>query len=645
MKRLTLNTLSLWYFKGVKEIHIDFRGGNSEVYGDNATGKSTLYDAFLWLLFGKDSRFQGDFGIKTKVDGKEVSKVDHTVEAEITHGEEVFTLKKTFKEVWTKKRGQARKTFTGHETKHFINGVAKPANQYKKFIKDICQEDLFRLLTSPLHFNENLHHTKRREMLLDVCGTVSDAEIIEDICQLPDFDGLKEIWEKTPDLEDHRDKIRQERTQINERIEQIPIRIDQITQDMPTQGPVDVQARIKEITAANNKLTTWREEIAELKQGGTAGALKKEQADLDAEVMGAKRKWQNTQHEFMDACSEAKRLIKIEKGKADDSYATAFRLGRNYQELVGSLTRENENLKAQWWKVDEHQLKFEENGLCPTCSQDVPVGNEFRENHIAQYNSQKAEIQKSGQANTKEIASLTAQIEEQDKILDIAQEAIDLAKKGIKEQDDKIEALMKQEYIVDPELKKKQDEIMVKIMAGDDDDAQPRIEAIQADIVTTTEKVQIWQKEIQVHELQIEYKDKITVLTKEEETLAARFEQTERELDMIEGFIREKVSRLDGLINSKFDLVRFKLFEEHITGGITATCVCTIDGVDYKDLNSAGRIQAGIDIIKTLSKHHEFSPVIFVDNRESVVRIPEIEAQVISLYVDPAEENLVVKTV
>ena len=122
------------------------------------------------------------------------------------------------------------------------------------------------------------------------------------------------------------------------------------------------------------------------------------------------------------------------------------------------------------------------------------------------------------------------------------------------------------------------------------------------------------------------------------------FEASEQTLYLIEQFQRARTGALEESINSQFSLVRWKMFDNQINGGLTETCVCTVNGVPYSDLNNAARVQAGLDIIATMAEHFAFHPVVWVDNRESIVRLPEMQQQVISLVVSEADKELRVET-
>jgi hypothetical protein len=134
---------------------------------------------------------------------------------------------------------------------------------------------------------------------------------------------------------------------------------------------------------------------------------------------------------------------------------------------------------------------------------------------------------------------------------------------------------------------------------------------------------------------------RIEELKKEEKKLAVEFEKLESELYLMDQFIKTKVSMLTDRINSKFEMVRFKLFNQLINGGIEELCEITVNGVGYNSgLNSSARIQAGCDIIRTLQQHFGMKAPVFCDNRESVTDLPKMDCQLISLVVSPEDKTL-----
>ena len=51
---IRIKTITLHNFKGIRDAAFDFGGKNARIEGENGRGKSTVFDAFVWLLFGKD---------------------------------------------------------------------------------------------------------------------------------------------------------------------------------------------------------------------------------------------------------------------------------------------------------------------------------------------------------------------------------------------------------------------------------------------------------------------------------------------------------------------------------------------------------------------------------------------------------------
>ena len=146
---MRLIDLKLFNFKGIRSFELKSDGKDVSIMGDNGSGKTTLADAFMWLLFGKDSQNKTDFEIKTLgPDGEPEHGLEHTVEArlQLPNGKQL-TLKKVFSEKWTKKRGSATAEFTGHTTDHYIDGVPVKKKEFDEQIAEIADEEIFRLLT------------------------------------------------------------------------------------------------------------------------------------------------------------------------------------------------------------------------------------------------------------------------------------------------------------------------------------------------------------------------------------------------------------------------------------------------------------------------------------------------------------------
>ena len=134
-------SLKLKNFKGIKDLKIDFNCQNTNIYGANATGKTTIFDAFKWLFFDKDSNDRKDFNIKTlDSNNKPIHFLEHEVEAILVIDGVDMTFKKVFQEKWVKKRGQSEQEFSGHETNYWIDEVPVKKKDYEEKINNLRRE-------------------------------------------------------------------------------------------------------------------------------------------------------------------------------------------------------------------------------------------------------------------------------------------------------------------------------------------------------------------------------------------------------------------------------------------------------------------------------------------------------------------------
>ena len=278
---MKLLKLQLANFKGQKEFVFEPQGKNADILGDNATFKSTTYDAFLWLLFNKNSENKKDFEIKTlDANNNPLRGLEHSVEAVLQLGTEVLTLKKVFQEVWTKKRGEAKATFTGHTTNHFIDGVPVSKGDFSARIDQIAKEDLFKLLTNPSYFNEQLHWQERRATLIEVCGDVSDGDVIASnskLAKLPAILGKRA-------LEDHRKVILSRRSEINKELDKLPVRISEVHRGLPDIKGYNAATLDATITKLRKQVQGKRQELSVVTAGGEAATLTKQVRELEGEA-------------------------------------------------------------------------------------------------------------------------------------------------------------------------------------------------------------------------------------------------------------------------------------------------------------------------------------------------------------------------
>ena len=109
MADIRIVRMMLTNFKGIRSIEVNFNPEVTNISGDNATGKTSMMDAFLWCLFGKDSQNRADFNIKTlDAEGKAFPKLEHEVVVVLSVDGIETVFRRCYKENWVKKRGDGR---------------------------------------------------------------------------------------------------------------------------------------------------------------------------------------------------------------------------------------------------------------------------------------------------------------------------------------------------------------------------------------------------------------------------------------------------------------------------------------------------------------------------------------------------------
>lgn len=630
---IKINKLLLQNFKGIKSLEISADGANLKIYGDNATGKTTVFDAFTWLLFGKDSLGRTDFGIKTQDEnGNVIHNLEHTVECELSIDEAILTLKKVYAEKWTKKRGSAEAEFSGHETKYFINEVPSTKKEYEQKIAMYIDENLFKTITNPLYFNEHLKWQDRRAILLSLCeGNMSDSDIL---ARSPEFlPLLDELKGRT--VQEYSKIIKGKQGAINDELKAIPQRIQEASLAIPeTIAGFDESEK----AIVEKKIADLNDEINSIKNGSGVTSV-----EIELQALKAK-KAQVTMSRCDTSALESDLSIannNLEKTNYDINMCRSQIIFLN--EGIKTYTQKADELRKRWHEVNEKQ--YTDSGLCPTCGQALPEAQ--IEEAKAKFNTGRASeldyITEKGKQAKVEIEK------RENKRLEIA-EKIDNLQKSANEYTAEIERLknaiekakaefedVKEKEIADLESRIAEAE---KNMQNGAENVQASIYAIQEQIVAEKAKLAEIDKAIAGRDLILKQKSRIIELEADEKRLAVEYGNLDKIAFLIDKFTKFKVDMLSEEINSHFKYAKFKLFDEQINGGIAECCEVTYKGVPYSDLNNAARIATGIDVINTLCKlNDKFAPVI-VDNSESITDIPPTNSQMICLIVSADDDAL-----
>lgn len=647
---MKLITLTLENFKGIQSFSLDAEGQNAEVYGSNGCGKSTLFDAFTWLLFGKNSHDEKDFGIKTLDEkGEVIPRIDHKVTAVIEHDGRQIELTRTYKEKWRKQRGAAEAVMVGNTTEYAYGpvGAATPisAGEYAKAINGLIDEKIFKLITDPLYFNERLSWQERRQLLMQLCGDVTDEEIVKDNADLEEVLNLA----AGRDLETTKKGVRAAIRATNKEKDEIGPRIDECRK-----GLVDIN--LASLDDARIDIKTIPEKIEALRQEKMAKSAmdqkvkaQEELATIKAKIVAMKSAretaYQERMRDLMNKEMEAQKSASDQKEICDGLWAqhAAFR---------DEITRINEGLEALRNRFREVfskvYTKTPIETVCPTCGQNLPPERTEKakaamEEDEADFKRQKAEllkkIREEGKAKKADLESKQKELTDLEMKAKAADENLALRRDFRDEYATRAKLLK----VADPseeEVRLIQRAMDIKAHM-DQPKEDPSLAQYDQKIAKLTAKLDAAKAIIAAADRNNLLNARISDLLKEEKDLSMHLIDLERQLYLCEQFVREKTDRLSAKLQEKIPNVQFIMFRPNVTNeGIEECCETSYHGVPYKDLNTGARINVGLEIIKALAEEYHVTAPIFIDNAESVVKLVDMPSQLIRLIVSENDKQL-----
>lgn len=632
---IRIYNLKLKNFKGIKELEIIFNGKNTNIYGKNATGKTTIFDAFKWLFFDKDSSDRKDFNIKTlDENNKPIHYLEHEVEATLIVDGQDINFRKMLQEKWVKKRGQEQQEFSGHETSYWIDEVPIKKKDYEEKINTIIPESLFKQITDPAFFNNQMSWKERRELLINISGNIiTDESILDSDNQ---FITLKSNL-KGRNIDDYSKVLTAQIKELNNQKETIPIRIDELTKTLITDHNINYEELENEKKIHNEELQKIELEMTDIQ------AKAKENMKNADQLAVAKNELNNLKFrlevEHNNKFSQKTMNLQNKKSLLENNLRNTKHKVEDIELQIEQDTKRKNDLYKKWDEVVNSELKFNPDSfICPTCKREYETDKidemkkQFENNFNIHKESEKQTINKEGQA-------LKARIEENTTIKEKLQFEIKELDTKLQEVNKELEEIEKQQSAVEdfdvttlPQYQEKIAEvenlqkIVDKIVTSDTTEIQNKKSSI-------IEQINSIQKKLNEKDVQEKTKSRIAELEKEEEEISQKIQELESQQYQIEQFIKTKVELLEDAINSNFEIVKFRLFKMQINGGLEECCDTLVNGVPYSDVNNAHKIIAGLDIIKTLSRFHNRIAPIFIDNRESINNLCTIDAQIISLIV------------
>lgn len=642
--KMFLKTLELENFKGCKHMLIDFSDITS-ICGKNATGKSTLYDAFTWVLFNKNSLSKKEFSIRTVDDaGEPIHNIEITVRLVLEVDGVDYELVKTQKENWVRRRGSTDSELQGNNNKYYINSVVKSESEYKKFISSLISETDFKLLTDYKYFiglpampKLNTKEPSKREMLLRLCGDYTPEDLLN---------SDPEHWKLIHDdvllggIDGAMAKAKKQLSRLKKEQEEVPIRIDEASKQL-TDVP-DIMSLEEQKATLLAKIKAQEEMISVVKSEDESQKIKQEIAkaeqECDAIYDSIQRDFREKKQAAYDRMVNLRAAMNSARFDAENYLSYYKRYAKEYNDDIKALS----DLKA---KFDEIQLiPFNASSeTCPICGRKFPQErvDELHRNFEETKRNDALKVQEKARKVKAHCEEAQKKAEEYNRLFLDTQDKYKQAEADFKD--------VEKEYNSLPERADVSDNQTIKTM-------QEHMDYLRSQLAKMAEKTdEIRKMEIDLIELKSmladtersiteanaviasndAVKQRIESLQKEQRDLGQRTADAEHVVILCEEFSRKQSEMLTQKINSNFELARFTMFEKQLNGGIKETCEIMHNGVKYDSLNTGHQITVALDIIKTFQKLYGIHAPIWIDNAEclSSDNQPNMDCQLILLKV------------
>lgn len=649
MTTVRVMKLVLINFKGQKHLEVNFNPDVTYITGDNATGKTTIMDAFLWVLFGKDSQNRADFNIKTlNAEGKAIHKLEHEVTAVIDVDGIQTTFRRCYKENWVKKRGAVEPVLDGHSVDYFVDDVPLSKREYDSRVYAICPEQLFRQITNPAYF-PSLKMQDQRAMLFDIAGNITNDDVLKYLVTDKNKDmyaPLIEALNSRKSLDDFKKQTVSQKNLIKKEVSDIPGRIEENNRNMPEAQ--DWDAIRAQIADKKSQIQDYDAQIADLSKASESvsahkNSLRTKINDNLNRIDTLKREVRKSANEEYETWYLLLQDKKSELSRSEGSISSLSGTLEYQKNEVNILKDRKNSLLEIYHGFQKEEFQVNENELlCPTCGrqfegedytvrlEDMRTVFNAKKAHKISENVEEGKRLASRIANAEKLVSETEQkLSETVRLKDGLQREIEQMENHKPEQVEDTERLLSEnaEYQA----------LQKQITEWTDDLNKPYSVADTSDLRSKKNDLQL---EVDTLNRELAKEDQIIRTTKRNEELEQQLRSMQQDIAACEQiemsileFMKAKVSMVEQRINSAFSYVKFKMFDTQVDGTEYDTCECMVDGTPYCDLNTAKKMNAGIDIINALCRAKGVTAPIFIDNRESVSELISCPSQLINLMV------------
>lgn len=670
---IRISRLSMTNYKCFREKELNLDEDIITIRGRNGAGKTTIADAILFCLFGKNSEGQSDLELfKTRENGQVVHNLDCSVEIRLAlfrkeDGAEnqTVTLRRSIKEVWIKKRGSEESVFKNNTVEYFVNGESYTKTDYEKYIASLVDERVFRAITNPNYF-PSLKWQDQRKFLTAMVGDIVPEEVAntEELAKL-----VMSLDDTNVDVEAYLKHLKYQIKQIKDKLDKIPVRLEEQNKALPER--LDWEKLQVECDAVSQQLKDLEEKITSIKIGDGADLKRKQVHKMIDDLSRTKK-------DIEDKLSQ--KVLEAKKTKNDivSNLSLKFNEHVNNQRLmeqtieadkkmierckqsIKECDQELERLRLAWpTRKFVFDSKME---ICPTCGQPLPPDmlnerkSRLRDNFNKELEAEKQSLRDKAAKVKQTKADSEAELKSCEDKLASDTESLTQIKEVInnifadKAKEEKAPIPVLDELLAADleyqEAVKKITEYEEKLNSiTDSDDNREQLAALEQQKSTYTERLSLITQQLA---MKMPYERGISLIEgikAEQVELVKQLSELEKKEDIARQYQFRQNQLLEERINKHFSLVQWKLFRTVNNGGDSFEepfCECYVNGIPYHaGLNQACRLNAGLDICEALCRFYKVSAPIVIDNAESNLNIYQTTGQQIRLQVFDSELNLV----
>lgn len=623
--KIELKTITLQNFKRARNVTINFTH-NVVISGGNETGKSTIYDAYLWCLFGVTNR--PDTTVQTLDSSNNIiHKLETSVSLVINYNEERdIKIERRLSERY-KAENTVEEKFLGTTQTRLIDDVPYSVSAFRDKLNSLCNFDDWFLLSNIKIF-WSCKVDERRRILMSLAGEINESELMQNYPAV--HRGVivekKELSEMLKQQNDTRKKA-------NDELQTIPAKVQ-------AQDALKVVDDFDVVEEDKKKIDLQLADIDAALQGVVTNTAEQQEyenklATENNKYNKVREQWQTNHFQMVD---EAFKNVTA----ASESLHEATRLQKEHSDTyvknktkISELTNEFNKLMQQWKDVNEKEFNFAKTDVCPVCGR--PYTDEMKEqeyeNAVNEFNTHKSneltEIQNKATEIHNQITVLKGLVNTYLQVTSVSDN------NNIKTKQETYNNLVK---------KRSELQSLTWEQSNEKANADVSLQAIVATkpllvVDTTHEENKLKKKELTKKRDDLikrlsgrdnnkRIEEEKVKLDKRSRKLAQIVADCNEVIRQIKEYKKNKIAVVESKVNSFFSLIRWKFYEQNITNDDEKEICKAIDrnGVDYNSTNDGTVINMGIDIINGISKAKDIYVPLFVDRKESVENVlPSIQ--------------------